>query len=1645
MEELNERTDPAPGQEQNPTPQNAVPPRKEKKSRHRLIRCGWVRIPMKILLGLLIFILLIPVLIYLPPVQDVLKDVACRVASDATGMKISVGRFRLTFPLDVALDDVLIIDVAGDTMVRAGTAIADVKIKPLFDKDIRLNGLRLEKGYYRMVSTDSSMIMTIDAGLLDVDGKSAFRLAQMDLDLNKARLRDGSISLYMDVWKKKPTPPDSVKPSTPFKIKAGDLKLENISFAMSMLPTIDTMTVSSENIHLKDASIDLATNNIKARFLGLDKGSFTYLAPTPEYVRTHPAPIDTITPPSPPMTIEADSISLDGFDVLYGIAGARPQPGFDANYLSLTGVSASLHDFYNQQTTLRVPISRLLAKERCGLQLLSGSGLFLLDSIGIRLQDMNIRTPNTQLLATANIPFALMEMNPNAPMSVQARGNIGFPDIGYFMPALSQYTRMLAPARNMLLNLDAAGTLNSLKIARLETELPGVLFLRAQGKVIRPLKPAEMEGDVSFRAALTAPQVAQRLAGIKDVSIPSFDIGGTASVRGKNYAADFTMRSSAGDLAADGSVSLNSERYEASVNVSGLNVKDIMPSLGVGVVTATFDATGAGFNPVKPGAATDLRLDITRADYLGHSYRDIAGTVGLKNGVYNVDLTSHDPDAAFYVNGSGSVANDLYTADLTARVENLDLQALGFSNTLNNGSCDIYVQGTASPEQWLYDLNLDVQALDWNLPDKYIHLPAGVTASLLATADNVECHAVTDGASFDFTSPSGLKNVVDKLTAIAPVIDRQMKEKSLDVDVLQKALPEFAMHINSGGGGIVGQFLHPSGISMDTIYADISNMDSLITANIGTRRLVTQSVSLDTVTFNLKQRGSLLDYSAHIGNTPQTMPEFAMVDLNGYIGGNRLSAYLKQRNDKGEEGYRLGFTAALMDSTVTLHFTPLNATIAYLPWTFNLDNHVDYNFRTRHADAKLIASSARSSLLIETQDDPDGAESLHLNAKNLFVEDFLTLFMNAPDVKACLNADMNVRYEGRAFSGKGNVDVSQCQYNGQKIDPFSLGLNANLDMDGNTRASAALIVEEQQVMVLDGVIKANADAPDPNDFRLRLTRFPLQMANAFLGKDVAQLSGYVNGALQMDGQFSKPILNGVLSFEKAEAMIPMMGSSLKLSPDSIGVVNNVIDFNNFEIRGQNENPLQINGRVDMTDLSAISLNLRADANNFQLVNNDRRAKSDIYGKLFLNLGASVTGNLTRLDVNGNLTVLNTTDVFYTVSDAQATINQQQESQVVKFVNFNDTTQVQKSDSITPAMSIRIRAAATITPGTKVTVNLAPTGTNRVVLSPSGTLNYFQNYMGDMRLNGQLMLGEGYARYTLPVVGEKMFTFVSGSYIRWNGPLMNPILSIEAKDDMKVNVNDNGNARLVNFLVSLNVTNTLESPKVVFDLAAEGDTSIVNELQSMNPEQRSNQAMNLLLYGQYTGPNTSTVSGSNFAENALYGFLTSTLNNWAANNIRGVDLSFGVNQYDQTRDGRNQQATSYSYQVSKSLFNNRFKIVVGGNYSTDASADENFSENLLSDVSFEYMLKQTNSLSMLVKLFRHNDFESILEGEVSETGVGFVMKRRMENLRRFFRVRWGKKKSKPAQTDSLNVLPGDIPATLPADNGSSPDSLNSSDK
>ena len=91
--------------------------------------------------------LLLTVLIYLPPVQNWAVKKVAAIASEKTGMEISVGHVSLAFPLDLQLDDFKAIKQndslpqVRDTIADVHRLVADVRLLPLFRSRVVIDEL----------------------------------------------------------------------------------------------------------------------------------------------------------------------------------------------------------------------------------------------------------------------------------------------------------------------------------------------------------------------------------------------------------------------------------------------------------------------------------------------------------------------------------------------------------------------------------------------------------------------------------------------------------------------------------------------------------------------------------------------------------------------------------------------------------------------------------------------------------------------------------------------------------------------------------------------------------------------------------------------------------------------------------------------------------------------------------------------------------------------------------------------------------------------------------------------------------------------------------------------------------------------------------------------------------------------------------------------------------------------------------------------------------------------------------------------------------------------------------------------------------------------------------------------------------------
>lgn len=1571
-------------------------------SAHRILRASlWT------LIGIVLLILSIPVLLYVPAVQNLVKDIALKEVKKSTGMEIEIGYLRLKFPLNVQLHDVTVVEATGDTMAIVGTAGVDVKLLPLLKGIIDVKGTQLSEVKYNLGNRDSAMYLTAYVRNFDAEGAN-MNLSKGMIDVGKAMLDGADVRLVIkDTVTQEKTDTAAAKP---LLIHAGEITLKNVTYTMQMLPTIDSLRAEIPVAMLIDGTVDMSVNKIHAQMLSVDSISATYLTPSAEFM-AHYNPHDTISPDTipatAPWTITADSLRLTAKNALYAMRGAMPLPGLDMNYIQVKDVSIAVDSFYNKATAIRVPLRKFSATERCGVGL-NAHGTFMMDSAAMHAKEFEISTLFSKINLDAMMGMGNITTDPNLPIWVKAQGNIGFADIEQIMPTTKTILRDVPRSNGLQLLADVEGTASRLHVNNVEASLPRYIMLKANGYVDYPMMPQKIGGDVKLAGSLTnanfISSIALDRATAKQVTIPNMKLKGNIHYSPAGATGNIAAFTGQGKMAFDGKWQKRSEGYNAKLVADAFPVQAFMPSLGVGDITATITVDGHGYDPRVPSTVIHADASIDGVDYNGKHLSNTRLEATLANGEVKGYLDSHNPEADFSADFSGTVTKNLYTWTVNGDVRHINLQALGLSETPLYGSMLIDTEGSFAPANMGIDADVAINHVNWVIDEN--KLIADEVLLNLLTGDSTS-HATLKSGDLNatFTAYTGLDSTISKLSSITAVMDSAIARHNLDVRALQRAIPPMDANINLGQNNLAATFLATSGIQWDNASMTVHN-DSLLSLHAKTLGLATKTMRTDTIALDALQHGKYLVYTINMNNRPGTFDDFAHVTLRGYLANDKASFIVHQRNIQNKEGFFIGVNAAMTDSMARVSFIPHKPVIGYKQWTLNSDNFVSYNFFTHHIDADLMLDNTNSSLHLYTEQSTDTAtvsaqNDVVLQLKNIMIQDWLSISPFAPPMKGNVGADMRFNWNTTALTGHGTVNLNDFYYGRERVGDFDIDLSVFNDKTGLLQADASLMVDSVKVITARGVLNdSTATSPFLLDFSM--IHFPLRIVNPFLPKGTAALSGMLNGEMDITGSLTNPIFNGFLDFDSTAVKLAMTGASYRFSEDRIPVDSSIVHFKNFTISGLNGNPLYVNGIVDAHELSNPQINLNLNAKDMQLVNSNRPRGADIYGKAFIDLDADVTGNMRLLRVNANLNLLPGTNVTYVVSSVgQSALTSQSTGSMVTFVQFSDTANVVSPDTVVQnTMAMFLDANLTLSAGCTINADLSTDGQNKASLQPEGNLTYTLTPMSsDGRLTGRINIDKGFVRYTPPFMSEKNFTFQEGSYVAFSGDILNPTLNIHAADHIKANVTQEGqNSRLVNFIVSLSATNTLNNMDVAFDLSTNDDLTIQNELQGMSPEQRANQAMNMLLYNVYTGPRTK--ANASLSGNPLYSFLTSRLNSWAANNIKGVDISFGIDQYDKTTDGTKSTATSYSYKVSKTLFNDRFKIVVGGNYSTDADQDENLAENLVNDVAVEYMLNRSGS--MYVRVFRHVGYESILEGEITQTGVGFVLKRKINRLSDIFR-------------------------------------------
>ncbi len=1576
-----------------------------------------LRRTLKTLGVLLLLLILLPFTLYIPWVQNVVKDYACEYASKKTGLDISIDRILIKFPLDLSVDGVLILDQNKDTMLRAENLTAGIEFMPLLDLNVKIGDTELTNGYFHTVSKDSSSVFTADVRHCKLQGAD-IDLKNHEVNLLNGELTGGKVEL-LSYPHKKVQEPDTTE-STPWRINALQLALNDIDYHMQMKPDIDEMKCHVGKAKLNNGLVDMANHTITARSLSVDSADCQYYTmnerDAKKYLETHPVPPDTLPGDTATWSIQADTIKLTNTHATYGLrdfvarlnpnnkAKRTPKPGLDSDYLDVSDVNIAISNFNNYGSSISFDIDTLRAKERSGFQIKETKGKFAMNDEKMDVTGLKLKTMHSDLNLDAHIDNSVLADGHNGNFDVKTDSKLAIQDLTTLVPEMRETFKGVPQYNPITLKADLNGNPRHVKIKNFDANVPKYAHAKVNGDLYNVLDSKNLRGDVTFDANFQnldfiKPTLLDK-ATAKQVNLPPMQAKGKVKFGGDNYAGNINMKMATGELVGSGSFNGKKQQYDVDATFNNFPVKAILPMVPAENLTGHVKASGNGFDFLSGKANVNADVDLKNIVYDKQRYSDITARVNMNGGNVNAHVRSDNPDYRVNLNANGTINNDHYLFDVKGKVDNLDLKALGLSDTPLGGTGDIDMRVDYNARTKEGDADINMENLNLDLGNGNI-LSQNAHMALSSHNGNVSASIDDEDTHIYFQSQNGsLDNFMTALSNTAKEAKKQIDNRDLDVNELQAKLPKFNMEMKVGVNGIIPRYLQRYDVDFRDITLRAKN-DSTIFVDADVHGLSIGTTLIDTLTFDATQKGRFLTFDAHMGNRPGTLDDFAQVDIHGGAVGSTVDFLVEQKNIQNETGYRLGINATLDDQVIKARLFPENPIIGYRDWTLNKDNYVNFNYNTNMLDADLNLSNGNSSLALRTEPtDNPYVENILLKIDNMKLEDWIKESPYTPAIEGTVNADMKVAFDGHNLDGNGVITVDHLVYNHRKEGNFKLNTNLAVDpATASTRLNATIESDGLQVAEVSGSLN-DETATDPLNLNVKLNRFPLSKVSPFIPGRLLSFRGYAEANLEVKGTTSNPRINGFIKGDSAVVALPRYGCSLRLDDQKIPFNNGLVAFNNFKIWGLNDQPINLNGNLD---INTMNMDLKLSGNNVQVIGTEQKRYSEVFGKGFADIDATVKGYDNDLNIRAKVSVLPSSNLTYVLQeDVMPTTNDVDEN-MVKFINPYDTTAtVSDLKTLANASSSNLTLDIDIKEGAKLGAYLTTDGKDRVTMNGSGRLKYSVDFAGKDNMAGSYTIEEGNVRYTPPVISQKNFNILSGSTLIWSGDVLNPQLNVTGTQLVKASVSqDDGSSRVVDFLVTAKITNTLNNMNLTFDMSSENDMTVQSELQTMSESQRSNAAINMLLYNTYSGLNTNPNINLT-ANGALYAFLQSQLNGWAASKLNnlGLDLTFGINEFNAiSKDGKTSTETSYSYRLAKTLFNDRFKVIIGGAINTRETNDQKVADNLINDLSIEYYLNDTGN--KYLRLFHHRGVESVLEGQITKTGIGFVMKRKLSSLRELF--------------------------------------------
>jgi hypothetical protein len=1544
-------------------------------------------------------------LINFSPVQTMIAQKAAGILSGKLKTEVSVAGVRIGLLNRVMLQGVYIGDQAKDTILYAGEV--QVKITDWFifkDKPvIHYVGLKNTFVYLNRKhdTKDWNYDFLVDA-LSSPSSNQSSNSQPIDIDLKKIELTN--VRFHMDdAW-----------------------------IGEDMDYDFGYMLVSADKVDLLKRAIVI--DEIAFRNVGIVINE--YKGGRPDSLR--PKHIDTFdtTPFNPDMwTVTVEKFTLHSSAFKMTSDDRVPEPGhFDESHMDIKDINIDLSNISIVGDTIVGDLHDLTAVDRSGIAIKKMSSRVTVSPVASICEDLYMETNNSILrdyyaMHYKHFPDFNDYIDKVEMVAHLKDAQVDRRDVMYFAPELEVLPEML-----LKISGDGRGTVRDLKVKKLNASdgniaLKGNLSMKGLPYIYNTYIDFSDGEILATGKGIT--HYAPDLKGNPNVNVDSISFAyfnGTYKGFLENFRVSGTLKSNMGSVAADLRMYLpgfliDSSKYAGTITSDKFQLGRLLRQSFIGDISLNEKVTGNSFNPDN----IHLDLEGTISEFTVNNYQlhNIITEGVLARKQFDGRLIVDDPNLALDFNGSVNYQEKELRINATAHLLGCDFKALnltpenitatsdfdlnwkgsnidnfsGYAKLFNldlkrnNRKLDIdsvFVRSSGNAGNRLIDISSD--ALTATISGKYelSNLPASIQYYLSRYIPNYikapEKYAPDQDLSFMIFTAN-----VDSIFAVTfPMIsgfDSSLITGSLNTNAKKLMLNANIPYGSIGNVHLKNVTIEGDGdfsvIALNTTVGNIAIGDSLLNGELS----LTTAVGNDTVTFTL----------ATISPDKESS-----LSLNGRV-------------------------VAFSDS-LQLTVFPSRFFMNKAQWNIDGGSNITYSEKYLSVD-NLSFSSGLQRVSVNTSAAENG--KITLRAENIDVSQL-----------GNIQALSSYQPDGRI---DGTISVADIFNNLQaSVNVLATNIKLNADTVGTIRVVGGYdgakhtisinpqtgIFRGKSSVVASGKIDMDAEKGSKLDGSVKFYDARIAWAQPFLTGVLSNLSGSVNGSVDIWGSDNKPVIDGKLSVTDAAFRLDYMGCNYTIPHGVVGITNTRIALEQIVVFDAYKNRAILSGHFSHDLFDRMRMRLKITTPKFEVMNLSRKDNDLFYGKLIASMDSfTIRGpfNNIRLNLyNGEPAEKSTIFIPASSGGYVGAYN------YVSFKTYGKDQEVvvkKRKDKISLNLDANLNTLA------EIHIILDPATDDEIVATGTGNIQMDIPPDNDMRMSGLYTIYNGVYTLTFQQLAiHRQFRLNSGSTIAFNGPFAETNLNVDAvysvqarlydvlTDNEKNTIRDNKSEltdaqtpQWVN--VYLHMKGPIYNSRLTFDIDLDNKHSqgsvAYSKLQLINNDDRQkfDQVASLLLVGSFIPSEgafgATAVSGainnvSQIISSTASTGLTSIVNKIIGDRKLNVAVKYTNYNYNDQSTVGSVNRSQLRLGVTKNYLNDRLLVSIGStsDWGKPATTTSTSSFNIAGDFRLQYLLSENSGLRL--NAFQTSDYDLTVDRNIQRRGVGIGWRKSFDNLGDFFR-------------------------------------------